>query len=168
MRNMMSQERNCNQSVSPKDGLSVKRSVRLLATVGLTALAVFFAGCKDKDKEELVNPYVTPGVTDNPDWKVTGNNNLSVSMTAVVNVSFTDKQGILAAFIGNNCCGIAEYKPENGLYWLYISPVTEEGGNVQLRFYSPDLKRIFDASSTFPFRNDAHYGTVADPYTPIW
>ena len=89
-------------------------------------------------------------------------------MTAIIKVSFTSKEGTLGAFIGNDCCGIAEYNAEYDTYWLYISPSTEAGGDVQLRFFSPDLKRIFSASSTFPFRNDTQLGTVAEPYTPSW
>ena len=134
----------------------------------LCALLLLAAGCKDK-KEEPVDPYVTPGTTENPNWVITvDTGDLTASMTALVNVSFTSQPGALAAFMGNDCCGVAEYKTELGLYWLYISPATAAGGDVQLRFYSPDLKRIFDATSTFPYRNDTQLGTVAEPYTPEW
>ena len=50
----------------------------------------------------------------------------------------------------------------------YITPATEAGGEVQLKFYSPDLKRIFVAKETFTFRNDAQLGSVSEPYTPEW
>jgi hypothetical protein len=156
---MMSQVKNSNSS---KSGLTAKRSYRWLA-IGLTAVAVFLAGCEKKD------PYVDPGTTENPNWVLTvDTTDLTASMTAVVKVSFAPNEGTLAAFMGEECCGIADYNADLGLYWLYISPATEQGGNVQLRFYSPDLKRIFDATSTFPFRNDTQRGTVAEPYTPEW
>ena len=93
---------------------------------------------------------------------------MTASMTAIVKVSFAQNEGTLAAFIGEDCCGIAEYKADYGLYWLYLSPAAETGGDVQLRFYSPDLKRIFDAASTFPFSNDTQLGSIAEPYTPEW
>ena len=96
---------------------------------------------------------------------------MTVSMTAVVRVSFTDRPGTLAAFIGNDCCGIAEYKEDLGLYWLYISPMTNDqssSSEVQLRFYSPYLKRIFYASETIPFSNGLHLGSVSVPYSPEW
>ena len=112
------------------------------------------------------DPFVDPGNTENPNWVITVENNMTASMTAIVKVSFTEKEGTLAAFMGNECCGIAEFI--DGLYWLYITPASEDGGAVQLRFYSPDLKRIFDAKETFNFANDSHLGTVADPYTPKW
>lgn len=66
----------------------------------------------------------------------------------------------------NDYCGIAEYK--DGLYWLYVSPASETGGAIQLRFYSPDLKRIFEATEIIPYSNNAMIGEVEDPYTPTW
>ena len=121
-------------------------------------------GCQNQ--EQPVNPYITPGTTENPNWVITVENDMSASMTSIAKVSFTEKQGTLAAFMGNDCCGVAEYI--DGLYWLYITPATEAGGEVQLKFYSPDLKRIFVAKETFTFRNDAQLGSVSEPYTPEW
>ena len=147
--------------------------VRNCKVLALCALLLLAAGCEDK-KEQPVDPYVTPGTTDNPNWQVTVENDMSSSMTAIVRVSFTDSVGTLAAFMDTACCGIAQYNSDHGLYWLYISPATEGGNdqspisNVQLRFYSPDLKRIFDANETFPFRNDDKLGSIAAPYTPQW
>jgi hypothetical protein len=145
---MMSQVRNC--------------KILVLCSFILVALV----GCKEK--EQPVNPYVDPGTTENPNWTLSGDNDMSASMTAIVKVSFTKSAGSLAAFIGNDCCGIANYNTDLGLYWLYISPAKEAEGNVQLRFYSPDLKRIFVATSTFPFRNDSPLGYITEPYTPEW
>ena len=39
---------------------------------------------------------------------------------------------------------------------------------MQLRFYSPDLKRIFVAKEVFPFHNDTQLGSITEPYTPEW
>ena len=160
MRNMISQVKNSN---SPKGGLTVKRSYRLFIA-GLTALAVSalaLSGCKDNS-----DPFVDPGNTPNPNWVVTVENDMTSSMLAIVKVSFAKTEGTLAAFMGNECCGVATYI--DGLYHLYISPATEAGGEVQLRFYSPDLKRIFEATETIPYSNDTNKGTIADPYTPEW
>ena len=151
---MMLQARNC--------------KVFVLCSLFLAALV----SCKGK--EEPVDPYVTPGTTENPNWVLSGDNNITISMTAIIKVSFAKSEGSLAAFIGNECCGIANYDADLGLYWLYISPATEEGDdpspmtNVQLKFYSPDLKRIFVATSTFPFGIDAQLGSITEPYTPEW
>ena len=127
--------------------------------VGLLFLLTL-VGCEEKD------PFVTPGKVENPNWVITVDNNMTVSMTALVQVSFAQNEGVLAAFMGEECCGIGEYI--DGLYWLYITPATEDGGEVQLKFYSPDLKRIFVAEDTFPFRNNDMLGTVANPYSPSW
>ena len=140
--------------------------VRNCKVLVLCTLLLLAAGCKDKNVP--VNPYVTPGNTENPGWVINVENNMTASMTAVVEVSFAQTEGILAAFIGDQCCGIAEYLADYGLYWLYLSPATEEGGDVQLRFYSPELKRIYDATETFPFLNDTQLGSVAAPYKPEW
>lgn len=126
--------------------------------------AVLFASCEQKD------PYVNPGNVEDPQWKVTvDTNDMTASMTAIVKVSFTDKQGTLAAFMGDDCGGIADYI--DGLYYLYISPSANGGSvlaNVQLRFYSPDLKRVFVSKQTFPFVNDGNQGSVSAPFTPEW
>ena len=150
MKNMMSQVRNC----------------KLLA-IGYWLLALVLTGCEPKD------PFTTQGNVENPNWVVTVENDMTASMTAIVKVSFANNEGVLAAFMGNECCGIAEYI--DGLYWLYISPATgvsdafgPENTNIQLRFYSPELKRIFEAKQTFPFQNDTQLGTVSEPYTPEW
>jgi hypothetical protein len=152
MKDMMSQVRNskglCSFSV---------------AVFCLLAIAVSLSGCK-KEKD----PFTTPGSVENPNWVVNVDNDLSASMTAIVRVSFTQEVGTLAAFMGDACCGVAEYNTEMGLYWLYISPATSEGGEVELRFYSPGLKRVFLSQETFPFRNDTQLGTVSLPHTPTW
>jgi len=145
MRNMMLLERNC--------------KILALCSLFLAALV----GCKDKEPE---NPYINPGTTENPQWKITvDTTDMTSSMTAIVRVSFTQSEGTLAAFMGNECCGIGEYI--EGLYWLYISPASEQS-NVQLKFYSPDLKRIFVAGDTFPYVNHGHQGSVNNPATPTW
>ena len=136
--------------------------MRKLIIIASCAVLLLAAGCKDED------PFVDPGDVENPNWVITVENDMSASMTAIVRASFTDQPGTLAAFIGDECCGIAEYLAEYGLYWLYISPATEEGGDIQLRFYSPDLKRIYDATETVPYRNDTQLGTFAEPYAPKW
>lgn len=151
MKNMMLQEKNSKRLCS----FSV-------AVFALLALAVSFSGCKDNS-----DPYVNPGDTPDPQWKITvDTTDMTASMTAIVKVSFAQSQGTLAAFMGNDCCAVADYI--EGLYWLYISPAANANANVQLKFYSPDLKRIFVAKETFPFVNDGNKGDISAPYTPEW
>jgi len=141
--------------------------VKNFGKIALCAVLLLAAGCKDKNAEP-VDPYTTPGNVENPNWQVTVENNLTSSMTAIVRVSFTDQPGTLAAFIGSDCCGVAECDTETGLYWLYISPAKDGGGDVRLRFYSPLHKRIFETTETFPYLNDDIRGTPSAPYTPSW
>jgi len=153
----------------------MKRTFKNFSKIALCAALLLVAGCKGKEEPadptpvtpSTEDPFVTPGNTEDPHWLLTVENDMSTSMTAIVKVSFAKSAGTLAAFMGGDCCGVAEYKAEYGLYWLYISPAAE-GGNVQLRFYSPELKRIFNATSVFPYRNDTQLGSIAEPYTPEW
>ena len=153
----------------------MKVAFKNFSKIALCAALLLVAGCKGKEEPtdptpvtpSTEDPFVTPGNTEDPHWVLTVENDMSSSMTAIVKVSFAKSAGTLAAFMGGDCCGVAEYKAEYGLYWLYISPAAE-GGNVQLRFYSPELKRIFNATSVFPYRNDTQLGSIAEPYTPEW
>ena len=150
MRNMMLQVRNWSK-------------ISILPFILFIALAVL-AGCKNNDEPD--NPYVAPDTTEDPLWAITvDSTDLTTSMTAIVRLTFTQSRGTLAAFMGNECCDIAEWK--DSLYWLYISPAAV-GSDVQLRFYSPKAKRIFVANETFPFVNNGHLGSISEPYTPTW
>jgi hypothetical protein len=143
--------------------VSVKFGWLAISLTAFVLSAFVLAGCKNNDPEDQT------GDVEDPKWTVTVDNNMTMSMTVVAKVSFTQNQGVLAAFIDDVCCGVAgkeEFK--DGLYFLYISPATEAGGDVKLRFYSPDLKRIFAADKTFPFANDTQLGTVAEPFAPTF
>lgn len=128
----------------------------------LLAVLLIGAGCENSD------PVVNPGDTPNPNWVLTVENDLMSSMTVIVKVSFAEKEGILAAFIGDDCCGVTSSENYiDGRYNLFISP-SEQGEDVQLKFYSPDLKRIFVAKNTFKYVNNDHLGSPSNPYTPEW
>ena len=128
----------------------------------ILAVLLIAAGCENTD------PFVDPGNTPNPEWTLTVENDPASSMTAVVKVSFAEQAGTLAAFIGDDCCAVTtSVNFVDGLYYLYISP-SAQGEDVQLKFYSPNLKRIFEAKETFPFVNDDRLGSPSAPYTPEW
>ena len=135
----------------------------LLGRVGVgLLLLIALTGCENTD------PYVNPGDTPDPHWVITVENDMTSSMTVIVKVSFAEQAGTLAAFIGDDCCAVTTSVDfVDGLYYLYISP-SAQGEDVQLKFYSPDLKRIFEAKETFPFVNDGRLGSVSQPYTPEW
>ena len=139
--------------------LIMKNKWYIIASCAVLLLA---AGCKNSTSD----PFADPGDIENPHWVLTVDNDMTNSMTAIVHVSFAQQEGTLAAFTGNDCCGVAEYI--DGLYFLYVSPANEEGGEVQLRFYSPRLKRIFVATETIPFHSHDIIGSVSHPHTPDW
>ena len=154
--------------------------VKNFSKIALCTVLLMAAGCKSPEPE---NPFVDPGNTTDPEWVITVENNMTASMTAIVRVTFTEQPGTLAAFMGEDCCGIAQYDPANALYWLYITPPSSNDqqtndqqtndqrlttNDIRLRFYSPSLKRIFDAAATIPFRNDDRLGTLTEPFTPEW
>ena len=148
MRNMMSQVRNYKPQAK-----------------GLWLLAMLFVALTSCEQSD---PFVNPGETPNPNWELTVENVMLSSMTAIVKVSVTQKEGVLAAFIGDDCCGVTTSENYiDGRYNLYISP-SEQGEDVQLKFYDPDMKRIFMAKKTFKYINDERLGSVSDPYTPEW
>lgn len=60
------------------------------------------------------------------------------------------------------------YSENELIQWANLGAATDAGWDVQLKFYSPSLKRIFNASTTFAFSNDTQLGSIAEPYTPSW
>ena len=125
MRNMMSQVKRWSKSPIFNFQFAIILAVLLIA-----------AGCENTD------PYVNPGDTPNPNWKLTVENDMTYSMTVIVKVSFAEQAGTLAAFIGDDCCAVTTSVDfVDGLYYLYISP-SAQGEDVQLKFYSPDRERM--------------------------
>ena len=144
-------------------------------------LLLFAAGCKkNKDKE----PETFFSDIARPTWTTPDNYDITSSMTAVVKVDLKaqypetaadfvpDANDLLAAFSGETCLGVAQ--PQDGFFYLYVaSPTTDsdnsltgEAGLISLRYYSARYKNLFDAKDAFLFANDAHLGTVAEPFIP--
>ena len=162
MKNMMSLVRNCNLLL-------------------LSILLLSVAGCKKDVNEPQPVPVPVPATEEQtihgnqprPSWVVTDESNLQSSMTAIIKVTTLNGQAIddtmvgaddlLAAFIGENCVGIAEYK--DGLFYLYLSA---EEGTVTLRYYSAYYTNLFEVKDAFVYRNNASIGTVSEPYCPQW
>ena len=149
-----------------KNMMSLVRNCKLLL---LSILLLSVAGCK-KDVNE---PQTIHGNQPRPSWVVTDESNLLSSMTAIIKVTTLNGQAIddtmvgaddlLAAFIGEECVGIAEYK--DGLFYLYLSA---EEGIVTLRYYSAYYTNLFEVKDAFVYRNNASIGTVSEPYCPQW
>lgn len=134
------------------------------------ALCAFF-GCKEKNKPES---FLSDKAR--PTWTAPADYDYTSSMTAVVKVDLKaqypekaadfvlDDNDLLAAFSGETCLGVAS--PDDGLFYLYIAGTDES--MVSLRYYSAHYKNLFEAKDAFPFVNDAHLGTVAEPFILIF
>ena len=144
----------------------------------LCALLLFAAGCKDQNKPESFLSDKS-----RPTWTAPADYDYTSSMTAVVKVDLKaqypekaadfvlDDNDLLAAFSDETCLGVAS--PDDGLFFLYIAcPSSLQGGDgtrlVTLRYYSAHYKNFFEAKDAFPFVNDDHLGTVAEPLVPAF
>ena len=128
----------------------------LLCTLSLCTLV----GCKKDEPETFISDQARPV------WTAPEAGDMTSSMTAVVKVDLKaqypekasdwqlNDNDLLAAFNGETCLGVA-----------YIAG-TE--GAVTLRYYSAHYKNFFEAKDAFTFANDAHLGTVAEPFVPVW
>ena len=140
-------------------------------------LSAFF-GCKEQNKPES---FLSDKAR--PTWTAPSDYDYTSSMTAIVKVDLKaqypdkaadfvlDDSDLLAAFSGETCLGTAS--PLDDLFFLYIAcPSSLQGGDggrlVTLRYYSAHYKNLFEAKDAFPFVNDDHLGTVAEPLTPAF
>ena len=169
----------------PKVGLTA------LAVSLLTVLTVFIAGCKNQQKpDEPAIDTSLIGNVDAPSWQSPEEYDMTTSMTAVIKVDFsqsftaeqlagikdkmTDGQiahqgDLLAAFSGDNCLGVDTLGADQSkLFFLFMTAGNSGATDVQLRYYSTQLKNVFVSKTSFPFSNDEHLGSVAAPHTPTW
>ena len=139
---------------------------------------VIFSSCKDKNTPKSIS-----GDQSQPAWEVPSSYDMTVSMTAIVqvdlNLSYPEQASaagwtvaendVLSAFCGETCLGVAELN--DGLFYLYIvGPTTEEeeSAAISLRYYSAGFKNTFVASEQITFRNDEHIGSISEPLTPLF
>ena len=127
----------------------------------LCGLLLLAAGCKPK--EEPVDPQkALYGNVARPEWVAPEDYDYTSSMTAVISMDslVTSSEDVLAAFIGDECRGIATY--DSGLFYLYIAG---PGETVTLRYWSAQYTNLF-AAEPISFVNDVQLGSTADPYKP--
>ena len=139
------------------------------------SMLILFSGCKD-DKQQQPPSFVSN--VDKPVWSAPQATNMTSSMTAVVKVDLEtqypkvaadfllDDNDLLGAFAGEQCLGVASLV--DGYFFIYINEPEEENSFVTLRYYSAHYRNIFEAEDVFPFRNDDHVGTVAEPFIPAF
>ena len=157
----------------------MKTKLFIIASCTLLLLA---AGCKNDKNNE---PGTLSSNVSRPTWTAPAEHDMTSSMTAVIRIDlaaqYPDKAAdfvlsdndLLAAFIGDNCVGVASPDKQTGLFFLYISEISENSEysessekQVSLRYYSAHYKNIFVAADAFTFQNDAHLGTISEPLVP--
>ncbi len=164
---------------------------KLMLIASCCAVLLLAAGCSNSNQPQ--DPATTAplaGAVEQPAWLSPKQYDMTTSMTAIVRIdltqSFTAGQlaavkdrltdgqvahegDLLAAFSGENCLGVDTLSADReGLFFLFVTPTDTDAADIQLRYYSTQLKNIFVAASSFPFSNNGHLGSVAEPYTPIW
>lgn len=144
----------------------------------LSGLLLGAAGCK-KDKDNDSKSFASD--KEQPAWTVPAEHEYVTSMTAVVKVNLSEEypetasdwqlneNDRLAAFAGDVCCGVTA-AVDDGLFYLFVCGVENKlsvGDQVELRYYSAHYKNIFVCKAAFEFNNDAHIGSVNEPFVPV-
>jgi hypothetical protein len=137
----------------------------------IIAICLLLSGCRP----EKTTPDTFFGSVQQPVWTAPADYDYASSMTAVVKVELTEQypfsaanfqlqeKDMLAAFDGDFCLGVAKpVMDDEPLFFLFI---TGTDGDVTLRYYSAQYKRIFVAEP-FPFQNDTRLGTPDNPFVP--
>ena len=145
------------------------------------------AGChKEEDDDNNNNnnpvptedPVIPSGNVPTPDWQAPSEYDYSSSMTVIAQVDLTetytltaddwevDTADLLAAFAGEECVGVT--KPVGDLFFLYITPPSQENEEVLLRYYSTRLRNVFQATTPLTFVNGDRIGSVNDPFRPLF
>ena len=141
------------------------------------AAMLLATGCKDeKNQAESIIGNVSK-----PTWVAPESFDMSSSMTAIVGIDLTSvytaaqleavkyersADDLLAAFAGETCLGVGEWKGDYNAYWLFIA-APENADAVTIKHYSAALKHVF-VSESIPYSNGAHLGSVDEPYNPKW
>lgn len=103
---------------------------------------------------------------DAPQWAVTYDE-FESSMTGVITVpgniaSYVDSLDIVAAFIGEECRGIAEYN--SGYFYINIVGASDEAGLVTFKYYSSKNRYLYAEENLMSFTADKVFGTSDNPY----
>jgi hypothetical protein len=134
-------------------------------------------GGNDTPGGDVPTSEIPSGNIDTPDWQVSSDYDYSSSMTVIAQVDLTttyttltpndwqvDNNDLLAAFAGGECIGVT--KPIDNLFFLYITSPSQDNEDITLRYYSVQLRNIFQANTVLRFENGARHGSVNEPLKP--
>ena len=151
----------------------MKTKLLIIASCALLLLA---AGCKNQ-------PETLGGSINKPAWQKPAEYDYSSSMTAVVKIDLLKdypsmamdwhlrESDLLAAFIGDKCCGVASYNQVDSLFYLFIADAADPAlvdKQVTLRYWSAYYRNLFLATNVFPFVNDGQKGNADAPFVPVF
>ncbi len=149
--------------------------------VYIIALLLLAVGCTEKNQAKSIIGNETP-----PQWNVTEDYDLTLSMTMIVKIDMeksypeqvkaylasnpngkiNHSDDILAAFSGDQCVGYAQ-PGQDGLFYLFVAmPAQESHAKIQLKYYSVVLRNIFIASEQYLFTSDQRWGSADEPIVP--
>lgn len=114
------------------------------------------------------------GTDEVPEWSEPDKSVYPTSMTAVVRLTpflerFADEQDGMAAYIGNECRGVATKQLVGGntLYFIQVKAADDEGGNVELRYFSAKTNTLYTSvPEELPYEINKMYGTADSPAFP--
>lgn len=143
--------------------------MKCLTKIALCLCLVLFTACEKNNG--------LSGNQEKPQWTAITPDDVTSSMTAVVQVDLTkhyplakdvqlSNDDLLAAFVGNSCCGVVA--PKDGLFFLYIVEPKGENRQFRLRYYSAQLKNTFVSDEEYSFQKDGRLGDVNNPFEPTF
>lgn len=113
------------------------------------------------------------GNDETPQWSKPDEGMYQFSMTAVIRLSeflerYADENDRIAAFIGNECRGIATPQNVDGakLYFLYIKGNTSDTEKITLGYYSAGNKKMYSCDRLLDFEQNGVYGSANAPEMP--
>lgn len=114
------------------------------------------------------------GTDDTPQWENPNMNIYSTSMTAIIRLTplleeYFDSSDKMAAFVGNECRGVADIVTVNGInyFFILIKGESSENADVVFKYYSKAQSRIYVSSGNgLKFESNKIYGTVDNPQYP--
>ncbi|MFT6849720.1 MAG: hypothetical protein ACJATA_000518 [Sphingobacteriales bacterium] len=107
-----------------------------------------------------------------PDWSVEANNfqnNMTVTgVLELESANSTDTNDIVAAFVGNECRGIAKpiFNENKGAYFVYFLIMSNQNSSEELTFkmYDSSLDKVVDCVNKMEFNLDEIVGSISNPY----
>lgn len=114
------------------------------------------------------------GTAEMPQWTSPDNSVYPTSMTAIIRLTpfleqYVSDDDMMAAFIGNDCRGVADIVKVNGvsLFFIQVKASDDEKGNVSFRYYSKKNKTILTSvAADVPYQVNKVYGTATEPAYP--